>query len=92
MIVGFTSGRLPTLPVNIALIKGFSVIGVRAGEYGIRDPEKGAETKKIIHELAETGNLKPHICIEFNLTEAKEALKYLSKRKLVGKVVIKNNL
>ena len=42
LIVGFTSGRLPSLPVNIALIKGFSVIGVRAGEYGIRDPEKGA--------------------------------------------------
>ena len=44
LIVGFTSGRLPSLPVNIALIKGFSVIGVRAREYGIRDPEKGAET------------------------------------------------
>ena len=92
LIVGFTSGRLPSLPVNIALIKGFSVIGVRAGEYGIRDPEKGAETKKIIHELAETGNLKPHICKEFNLTDAKDALEYLSERKLVGKVVIKNNL
>ena len=74
------------------MIKGFSVIGVRAGEYGIRDPEKGAETKKIIHELAETGNLKPHICKEFNLTDAKEALEYLSKRKLIGKVVIKSNL
>ena len=53
---------------------------------------KGAETKKIIHELAETGNLKPHICKEFNLTDAKDALEYLSERKLVGKVVIKNNL
>ena len=92
LIVGFTSGRLPSLPVNVALIKGFSVIGVRAGEYGIRDPEKGAETKKILHELAETGNLKPHICREFNLTDAKDALVYLSERKLVGKVVIKNNL
>ena len=51
-----------------------------------------AETKKIIHELAETGNLKPHICKEFNLTDAKDALEYLSERKLVGKVVIKNNL
>ena len=40
LIIGFTSGRIPTVPVNYPLIKGFSVIGVRAGEFGRRDPEK----------------------------------------------------
>lgn len=46
--IGFTSSRLPTLPVNIALIKGFSVMGVRAGEYGRRFPEKGRENTQAI--------------------------------------------
>jgi len=37
LIIGFTSGRIPSVPVNMPLIKGFSVVGVRAGEYGRRD-------------------------------------------------------
>ena len=41
LVIGFTSGRLPTLPANLALIKGFSLLGVRAGEYGRRFPERG---------------------------------------------------
>ena len=41
LIIGFTSGRIPTVGVNMPLIKGFSVVGVRGGEYGRRDPEMG---------------------------------------------------
>ena len=41
LVVGFTSGRIPSIPANIPLIKGFSVVGVRAGEYGRRDPAAG---------------------------------------------------
>ncbi len=40
LVVGFTSGRIPTISVNMPLIKGFSVMGVRAGEYGRQFPEK----------------------------------------------------
>ena len=89
LIIGFTSGRIPTVPVNYPLIKGFSVIGVRAGEFGRRDPLKGRENNEIIMELAETGKLKPYICKEFLLNDSKEGLVYLKDRKLVGKVVIK---
>ena len=46
LIVGFASGRIPELPINMALIKGFSVIGVRAGEYGRKNPEAGIENNK----------------------------------------------
>ncbi len=41
LVVGFTSGRIPSISVNMPLIKGFSVVGVRAGEYGRKFPEKG---------------------------------------------------
>jgi NADPH2:quinone reductase len=41
LIIGFAGGRISTVPVNYPLIKGFSIIGVRAGEYGRKDPTKG---------------------------------------------------
>jgi len=88
LIVGFASGRLPVLPVNMALIKGFSVIGVRAGEFGRRNPEAGLENNKIIRKICEEGHFIPYICKEFKLEDSKEALKFLSQRKLVGKVVV----
>src|SRR5438128_2228072 len=43
LVIGFTSGRIPNISVNMPLIKGFSVMGVRAGEYGRQFPEKGRE-------------------------------------------------
>jgi len=88
LIVGFTSGRIPTAPVNMPLIKGFSIVGVRAGEFGRRDPVKGKENIEAVKKLADEGNLRPHICKTFKLEEAKDAIKFLSERKLVGKIAI----
>tara|TARA_B100001113_G_scaffold289687_1_gene245652 strand:+ start:87 stop:1082 length:996 start_codon:yes stop_codon:yes gene_type:complete len=90
LIVGFASGRIPNLPINMALIKGFSVIGVRAGEYGRKDPEAGLENNLAIRKICEEGHFNPHICKEFDLEDSINAIKFLSERKLVGKVVIKN--
>ena len=88
LIVGFTSGRIPTAPVNMPLIKGFSIVGVRAGEFGRRDPIKGKENIEAVKKLADEGKLKPHICKTFKLEEGKEAIKFLSERKLVGKIAV----
>ena len=88
LIVGFTSGRIPTAPVNMPLIKGFSIVGVRAGEFGRRDPVKGKENIEAVKKLADEGNLKPHICKTFKLEEAKDAIKFLSERRLVGKIAV----
>ncbi len=46
LVIGFTSGRIPTISVNMPLIKGFSVMGVRAGEYGRQFPDKGVENQR----------------------------------------------
>ena len=51
-MVGFASGRIASLPTNLPLIKGFSVIGVRAGEYARRDPVRGAENRLAVDALA----------------------------------------
>lgn len=88
LIIGFTSGRIPTVSVNMPLIKGFSVIGVRAGEYGRRDPEAGRANLAAIARLAEEGKIAPYICARFPLERAVDALRMLQDRKVVGKVVI----
>ena len=91
LIVGFASGRIPDLPINMPLIKGFSVIGVRAGEYGRKNPEAGIENNIAIRKICEEGFFNPHICKVFNLDEGKDAIQFLSERKLIGKVVIKTD-
>ncbi|WP_430421439.1 NADPH:quinone oxidoreductase family protein [Phenylobacterium sp.] len=90
--IGFTSGRLPTLPVNIALIKGFSVHGVRAGEYGRQFPEKGRENNEAIWKLAEEGKVRPRVDHEYPLAEWREAFETLAQRKVVGKTIIRPDL
>ena len=88
LVIGFTSGRIATVPSNIPLIKGFSVVGVRAGEYGRRNPVKGRENLETINRWAADGLIRPHICQNFPLEHAKEALQMLLDRKAVGKVVV----
>jgi NADPH2:quinone reductase len=90
--IGFTSGRLPVLPVNIALIKGFSVIGVRAGEFGRQFPEKGRENNEAVWRLAEEGKVKPRVDKEFALDDWRAAFDSLADRKVVGKTIIRPDL
>lgn len=88
LIIGFTSGRIPTVSVNMPLIKGFSVVGVRAGEYGRRDPEAGKANLEAIDRLAAEGKIDPYICARFPLERAVDAMRMLQNREAVGKVVI----
>ena len=88
LVVGFASGRIPSVPANMPLIKGFSVIGVRAGEYGRRSPEEGKKHFEEIDRLISEGSLKPHIHKIYSLDETIEALKELDERRVIGKVCI----
>ncbi len=89
--IGFTSGRWPSAPVNLILIKQISVIGVRAGEYGRRDPAAGARVHRELFELAQSGRIQPHVCATFPLARSVEAMRMLIDRKVVGKVVVRPN-
>ena len=90
--IGFTSGRLPVLPVNIALIKGFSVMGVRAGEFGRQFPAKGRENNEAIWNLAEAGLVKPRVDKEYALADWRAAFDSLADRKVIGKTIIRPDL
>lgn len=88
LVIGFTSGRIPTVSVNMPLIKGFSVMGVRAGEYGRRFPDKGRENGEAVWKMADEGVIRPHVHVELPLERWREAFELLSERKVIGKAVI----
>jgi len=88
VVVGFTSGRIPSISVNIPLIKGFSVMGMRAGEYGRKFPEKGRENVAALDTMLAAGRLHPHIGARFPLAQAVDAMRMLETRKAIGKVIV----
>ena len=88
LVVGFTSGRIPTVSVNMPLIKGFSVMGVRAGEYGRQFPERGRENQAAIWEMANQGKLRPRVHHEYRLDDWRSAFRSLAERTVIGKAVI----
>lgn len=87
VVVGFTSGRIAEIATNIPLIKGFSVVGLRAGEYARRFPERGAAINGAIADLAEAGRIAPAIDRILPLSDWREGFEAMAKRELVGKVV-----
>ena len=89
LVVGFTSGRIATLSSNMPLIKGFSVLGVRAGEYGRRFPERGVENLEQIWQWAREGKTRPHVHAELPLDQAVEGFHMLRRREVVGKLIIR---
>ncbi|MFI4933442.1 MAG: NADPH:quinone oxidoreductase family protein [Caulobacterales bacterium] len=89
LVVGFTSGRIPTISVNMPLIKGFSVVGVRAGEYGRQFPEKGRENGAAIWRLAAEGKVRPRVHHEYALDDWRAAFDSLANRTVIGKAVIR---
>lgn len=92
LVIGFTSGRIPEVSVNMPLIKGFSVVGVRAGEYGRQFPERGRENQAAIWKLAEEGRVKPRVHAEVPLSDWREAFELLAGRQVIGKAVIRPDL
>jgi len=87
MVVGFTSGRIADISTNIPLIKGFSVVGLRAGEYSRRFPERGRAINAAINALAEQGRIIPAIDRILPLSQWREGFEAMAQRQLVGKVV-----
>lgn len=88
LIVGFASGDIPSFPANHALIKGYSIMGLRAGEATRRDPALAARTAKALRDLAAQGVMRPHISHRFSLDEAAKALNAMDQRQIIGRAVI----
>jgi NADPH:quinone reductase len=88
LIVGFASGDIPAFPANHAMIKGYSLIGLRAGESGRRDPGLAVRNRKALAELASQGVMRPHISHRFSLDQTGDALRALEDRAVIGRAVV----
>ncbi len=88
LVIGFTSGRIPTISANLPLIKGFSVVGVRAGEYGRHFPARGAQDRETIWRWANEGRTRPHVHAAIPLAQWRSAFGLMMDRTVVGKVVL----
>ena len=88
LVIGFVAGRIPEIAVNIPLIKGFSVVGVRAGEYARRFPERGARIAEAIDQLASEGRITPHVERTLPLAAWREAFEAMARGEIIGKLVL----
>ncbi|WP_128892865.1 NADPH:quinone oxidoreductase family protein [Erythrobacter sp. HKB08] len=87
-VIGFVAGRIPEIAVNIPLIKGFSVVGVRAGEYARRFPERGRAIMGELAKLASAGRITPTIDRTLPLSRWREAFEAMQAGDIVGKIVL----
>jgi NADPH2:quinone reductase len=88
LVIGFAAGEIPSLPLNLALLKGASLVGVFWGDFVRREP---ANNMKGISEMLgwmQEGKIKPLISKTYSLDEAPQALMDIAARKVTGKIVI----
>ena len=88
LVIGFTSGRIATVATNMPLIKGFSVVGVRAGEYGRQFPDRGRENVEQIWSWARESKTRPYIHEKLALAQTLDGFFMIQNRKVTGKVIV----
>ena len=88
LVVGFASGRIPRIPLNLPLLKLITVIGVHWGPWLDRHSEETAVDMAEMFEMAATGVVRPHVSEMFALQDAAEAVRRVAGRKTFGKVVL----
>jgi NADPH2:quinone reductase len=88
VVAGFAGGEAAQLASNHVLIKGLSVLGLRAGEYARRSPDRGAQTQAAIWRWAADGATRPLIWRELPLADWRTAFEAMRDRRLTGKAVL----
>lgn len=88
LTVGFVSGEIPRLPVNLPMLKGYSVVGVYWGRFVELDPEENRRNFAAMTELIEAGAISPRIDEVFSLEGTLTALRRVLDRAAKGKLVI----
>ena len=88
LVVGFASGDIPKIPLNLLLLKGCDAIGVFWGEAVKRDPAANRANMRQVLDWIAQGKLAPRIHGTYPLAQIREALGVIDRREAVGKVVL----
>jgi NADPH:quinone reductase len=87
LVIGFTGG-IGLARTNLLLIKGASVLGVRAGEAVRRNPASGEARLKALFGWAEAGKIRPHVSHRLPVEDYAQAMRLLVDRKAIGRVAL----
>ena len=90
LVVGFANGAIPSLPLNLTLLKGASVMGVFWGEFARREPQNNAACLMQLAAWYMEGKIKPVIEHKLPMSQLKEAFALMGSRQVRGKVVLVN--
>jgi NADPH:quinone reductase len=86
--LGYASGTIPKIPLNLVLLKGVTVKGMEIRTFGQHQPELDRRDREELLDLFAAGRLRPHIGARFPLEDAAAALRHVADRRALGKVVI----
>jgi NADPH2:quinone reductase len=90
LVVGFAAGPIPSLPLNLALLKGASIVGVFWGDYSRREPKANAAMMAHLGQWYAEGKVKPVIDRTMPMAQLKEAYAHMGSRGVMGKLVMVN--
>lgn len=88
LVIGFTAGEIPRIPLNLTLLKGCSIVGVFWGSFTARDPKRNQEHLGELLSWFSSGKIKPHVSATYPLERAADALNDMMERKIKGKAVL----
>ena len=88
LVVGFAAGKIPRLPLNLALLKSASAVGVFWGDFVVRYPKENRANLVQLKEWCEQGLLRPHVDRVFSFEQAASAMDYVAERKVMGRVCL----
>ncbi len=91
LVIGFAAGDIPRIPLNLPLLKVYSIVGVFWGSFMERDPKHGQENLMELLTWFAEGKLKPHVSATYSLEHVTDALNDLMQRKVTGKAVLVTN-
>jgi NADPH2:quinone reductase len=90
LVVGFASGPIPSLPLNLALLKGASIVGVFWGDFARREPKANAAMMGELAQWYAAGRIKPVIDRTMPMAQLKAAYAHMGSRGVMGKLVMTN--
>jgi NADPH2:quinone reductase len=90
LVVGFAAGTIPALPLNLALLKGASMVGVFWGEFAKREPEANAAMLQELLAWYAVGKIKPVIDSTLPMSQLTSAYARMGSREVRGKLVLVN--
>ncbi|MFL6241154.1 MAG: NADPH:quinone oxidoreductase family protein [Actinomycetes bacterium] len=86
--IGFASGVIPRIPLNLVLLKGVVVTGFEIGSFLTRAHDEAERNEAELMKLLASGRIAPHISASFDLEQAADALRYVGNGQAIGKVVV----